>query len=507
MTATGAFGLTGGTAGQMTLNAGQSLSMGCVGPSLSWTQTNSTGGTASCAPAATTSTTVAPPTTTTVPKTTTTMPVTTTTAPVSTACPQFITAPTAKQAFCDTLGTADPIAGTRSGALDGTLWGVSRATQNNNASQGVDYGWAASTQVQCGTNVTVAADHDVNMCGGQLVESVNDAGQAAMLAMYPRQPFDFAGRTGTFEVNVSDNTVGGHSAWPVIAITDQPTPAPYGNLPGLADNARNSVIIELDNVPGNVGCVTANIEATVNYNYVSEPTNIDGCVPVSSGPGNNNHVEVQVNSAGVKVYMSNPGAPATTKLVADSTFAVPLTRGVVWMEDVHYNGNKFNTEGTNTFTWSDFAFDGPILPRDLGFDVLDNTVAGSAAPNGQPETNLGYFVPGNGTLSLSIPAVTAADLAASSGSLLELTYFPQSAQTITYTINGHTLSFPWPYASDTAGASGPAFVSQSIAMPVPLADLVTGTNTVTVSTSDSNGVNTANYDLILAGAGGVVPPA
>src|SRR5689334_7983747 len=40
-------------------------------------------------------------------------------------------------------------------------------------------------------------------------------------------------------------------------------------------------------------------------------------------------------------------------------------------------------------------------------------------------------------------------------------------------------------------------------MPVPLSKLVDGTNTVQISTSDPGGVDTANYDLILVGAGGL----
>ena len=71
--------------------------------------------------------------------------------------------------------------------------GVSRATNNNNESQGAYYDRAVSTQDQCGTNVQVAPDHDVNVCDGQMVESANDTGLQTILAAYPRQPFNFAG--------------------------------------------------------------------------------------------------------------------------------------------------------------------------------------------------------------------------------------------------------------------------------------------------------------------------
>src|SRR3982074_3421950 len=100
-------------------------------------------------------------------------------------------------AFCDTFDAPSPNgAGTRSGDLDGVVWGVSRATQNDNPGQGTLFGWAAASNSGCGEQ-TVAPDRDVMVWNGQLIDSVNDGGVVSLLAMYPRQPFDFAGRTGT----------------------------------------------------------------------------------------------------------------------------------------------------------------------------------------------------------------------------------------------------------------------------------------------------------------------
>jgi hypothetical protein len=373
--------------------------------------------------------------------------------------------------------------------------------------QGQNYDWAASTQNQCGTNVQVSAGSDVNICNSQLVESANDSGGQTVLAMYPKQPFNFAGRTGTIEFDVSDNTQGVHAAWPTLVVTDQPVPAPNGDLSGLMDNARNSVGIDFDNLFNNSqSCLRATVWATSNYNYNFEPNHLDNCVSDSPGPGSMNHVEVQINSTGVKVYMSQPGNPASTTLVTDSSFAVPLSQGLVWMEDVHYNGAKFNSQQTNTFTWGNLAFDGPVEPRDLAYDVLDNSAGGGSALNGLPMTNLGYRVPGGGSLNLTVPNVNG--VANATGALVTLTYWPLNAQTLTLSVNGNTpIQFPWPYANDTNSIVGPTWVSQSVALPVPLSEVRDGTNTITVSTSDGSGVATANYDLILQGAGGVVPPA
>ena len=74
-----------------------------------------------------------------------------------------------------------------------------------------------------------------------VVETTNDGsgngstgGTLSILAMYPRQPFDIAGRTGTVKFDATNDTEGRHGAWPTFVYTDQPVPAPYGILPPQA---------------------------------------------------------------------------------------------------------------------------------------------------------------------------------------------------------------------------------------------------------------------------------
>ena len=48
-------------------------------------------------------------------------------------------------AFCDTFDAPSPNgAGTRSGDLDGVVWGVSRSTSADNVTQGHSFNWNAS---------------------------------------------------------------------------------------------------------------------------------------------------------------------------------------------------------------------------------------------------------------------------------------------------------------------------------------------------------------------------
>jgi len=268
-------------------------------------------------------------------------------------------------------------------------------------------------------------------------------------------------------------------------------------LSGAPVNARNSVGINFTGSP-TTKCITASVWATVNYQPVNEPVHSDGCVPESTSVTSDNHVEVQINSTGLRVYMSNPGNPASTRLIANSTFNVPLTQGLVWLEDVHYNGNKYcpvTCQQTDTFGWANLAFDGPVLPRDLGFDVADNTTPIGKAPSGQPMTNLAYPAPSTFTLTNVHGVENAA------GAIIVLNYSGTSQATLTYTVNGHQNSFDNTPTINTATGSP----SQTVAIPVPLDQVNDGTNTITMSVSQG-GVAIGNVDLILLQAGGTVIP-
>ena len=428
---------------------------------------------------------------------------------------RFITAPRARAAFCDTFSRPLGTPGTRSGQLDGIVWGVSRATSLNDPARSLLYDWAAVRRDTCGRFEIVRPENDVAVCHGQAVEAVNDNGGVADLAMYPRQPFDFAGRTGTVEFDVSDNTQGPHAAWPAFLITDQPVPAPYEQSAGVDDHARNSVGFTLAGLCGQHGCGTNlppgagspgfhcitvdTLFVTRDYRQHDVAIKQDGCVLPSQHLGSDNHVEVRINSGGMRVYASDPGQPGSTRLIAHASFRVPLTRGLIWIEDVHFNGDAINQQQTDTFSWDNVAFDGPVLPRDLGFDVLDNTAPGPRAVNGLSTVNIGYLVPAHRTLELTIPRVRDLDRAAAA--LLELTYWPEHPQAISYSLNGHaTHRFAWPFARQAAAAS------ETVAMPVALTDLRDGANVLRLRTSDPAGVAIANIDLILHGAGGVHPP-
>jgi hypothetical protein len=375
--------------------------------------------------------------------------------------------------------------------LNGVLWGADRSTGNDNLGQNLVENWSDSQQNECGTTVTVTDANDINVCNQVMVESANDTVNATrtQFSMYPRQPFNFAGRTGTIEVNVSDDSFSSHSAWPTIAITDSPAPNPDGGAitPGNL-SPRNSVGVDLfGSASSSPHCVFATMWATANYQQI--PVNDTGgaCVTASTGVGNMNHVEILVSPTSVKVYMTAAGSN-TLQLLDSASFTLPLTQGLVWLEDVHYDGDKFNCpphcQGDHTFSWSDLAFDGPLVARDLGYDVLDGTARNSGG------TNIGYLNPATLTTATG-PSTT--DIANAQGALLICNVDSNNGGTLIYTVNGHVNMFN---LSALAG-------SQVLTLPVSKDQVVAGPNVITLSSSAGD---YSNVDLILVGAGGIVPP-
>jgi len=149
--------------------------------------------------------------------------------------------------------------------------------------------------------------------------------------------------------------------------------------------------------------------------------------------------------------------------------------------------------------WDNVGFDGPVLPRDLSFDVPDGGTPSNTAPGA---VNLGWPVgPDYAPVTLTTQPVTAANIAAASQAIVTLDVTPSGTPTeVDYSLNGGaTLNAGWPGAL-------PGFSAwPSLALPVPLADLAAGANAITISIAGADSV-IGNVDLKLVGAGGIVPP-
>jgi len=436
--------------------------------------------------------------------------------------------------FCDTFDAPAGI-GNRSGDLDGNVWGVSRASGYVNFGGSMYNRWNPTPIQKCdGTTPTVTAPGDVIICNGQLREASNDNNSGAFddggvttLAMYPKQPFDFAGRTGTVSFDVSNDSTGTHSAWPEFWMSDLPVPAPFNHFDSwqaLPNNGFGIRFAAAAPVRQWGMCPNGNNlhqsrwtvdSAVVVRGYVMDDTNGLGgvhtnmkltpldCVTRSSGPGNMNHVELRISQKQIDVYATDAGVaatPTTLKHIAVVTNAnLTLTRGLIWLEDVHYNADKGTNSGfpisqrRHTFSWDNVAFDGPFTYRDFSYDAPDNT---AAAPNGA--LNLGKFSQANQTSSWSVPSMPANPQATAARVLFNWTGEANPPPTVVNVIvNGHSHSTPWPYPDQLQNTW------RTFAVTIPITDLVAGTNVVQLGADTAQVFS--NVNIVLVDVPGGVP--
>lgn len=426
-------------------------------------------------------------------------------------------------AFCETFDQPTDNTGgnVRSGQLDGVVWGVSRALGATNSGQNQILA-AESTQLQtCNGTTVVQPPGDVIVCNGQLREATNDGTGVTALAMYPKQPFDFADRTGTITFDVSNDSQGMHTAWPELWMSDQPVPVPFTHFSSWIAAPRNGFGLRLGGVTGPgegnhiaAACpIDSNTRWTISSVVVARNYAIDDednfgtikvvpldCVISPSGPDSLNHVEVRVSQNQIDVYATDAGTLAPLHHLATVPNAnLTFSRGLIWLEDVHYNANKFgfHNQREHTFAWDNVGFDGPLLARDLAFDVPDaQTPVGSNYPD---QVNLGWAEAANTLKPQTVKGVSGTSAAAAA--ILTFNFVPtgQTPPSLEYVVNGHPHSVAWPYSD--APCSG-CTTMRTLAVPVPLGDIVEGTNIVGVSASEA--MMYGNMDLILVGAGGVV---
>jgi fermentation-respiration switch protein FrsA (DUF1100 family) len=160
---------------------------------------------------------------------------------------------------------------------------------------------------------------------------------------------------------------------------------------------------------------------------------------------------------------------------------------LVWLEDVHYNANKFGDQANHTFVWDNLGFDGPKTYRDLTFDVPDRSVS-----------SLGYNLDAGQSGSIS-PSQQVSWSKSPTGAYVVFNWFPTDTGAIPQVaVNGGAFqSQPFP-GSDAYGW-------RTIAIPVPVTDVHQGTNTISFKRAASSPGNMviSNINLVLVNAAAV----
>jgi hypothetical protein len=359
---------------------------------------------------------------------------------------------------------------------------VSRTTTFVNLGQGQFNQWPQSTMTGCGASFKVNAPNDVRICNGRVIAAVADNGAQPILAIYPKQPFDIAGgRTGKVVFDVSADSEGPHAAWPEFWWTDQPVPTPHaGELPAQGSYPRNSFGFVIASQCGvNHGSQIGIDQMTVTRGDVASPMNFSGgaCVTKGTVTGALNHFEVRISQTRVEVWGTDAGS-TTLKLMATATNAnLTMTRGLIWVENVHYNGGKFDNQNDHAFAFDNIGFDGPAPYRDLSFDVPDNKSNG---------TNLGWKVTNTPLLVRTVPVYR---LQTPTAALVTFNWNPQASVVPSVRLNGG----PW---HDTAWYGGGTFGWRTMGVSVPVSEVHDGVNTIEFKSTADTVVTNVNAILI-----------
>jgi hypothetical protein len=330
------------------------------------------------------------------------------------------------------------------------------------------------------------------VCDGRLFEAVNDGHTTAILAMYPKQPFDIDGRTGTAVFDVSADSDGTHAAWPAFWWTDQPIPTPSGgdSPPSLLTTARNGFGFSLseDKCGGNPAYSGVDhIWVVRNYVATDVPYDHTGCVTDGTLTALN-HFEVRINVNQAEIWGTDAGTSSIRRLAVAGNLNLPLTRGVIWIEDAHYNASKGGCacQTNHTFAWDNVGFDGPttfaggVKPyRDLTFDVQDAT-----------PPNLGYVVQPGTSPKFTLNGVSWQQTP--TRVLVMFTWWSDTKEVPGVSVNGHpVIKAAWP--------GGDSSFWHTLAVEVPFSEVVSGTNAIQFTSSGALMV-VSNINLALIAA-------
>jgi len=277
-------------------------------------------------------------------------------------------------AFCDDF-EAGPAPSSRSGELSASNWSVARGMPQNayDSNDVVRIGPALIGQCRVGlSNTRVLPDSDVLVCDPIATIPSRHVLAAAAAQNYGlstyriRQPFDFAGRTGTIklDMDLSNNGLGG---WPALVIAEDPSPAPSFDWQERGSGPRNGVEIEF----GTGWCNTPHtLEAIVyafnDYVQTTHAPTFDCDIPhAHTAPDSLNHVEVYLTQKHLEVWTSDASADGVNfpnqHLLWQGDLALPFSRGYVSLALRNHATLKYWLGSAASVRWDNIGFDGPVV--------------------------------------------------------------------------------------------------------------------------------------------------
>jgi hypothetical protein len=277
-------------------------------------------------------------------------------------------------AFCDTFELGPAQASGRSGELDLARWSGMRGGPWSPPSLEDGYAVGPARLPECRADLpaTVPADRDALICDPIAAiptrhALITAAAQNYGLTTYRiRQPFDFAGRTGTIKLDAElvNNGLGG---WPAIVVSEDPSPAPSFDWEERGSGPRNGFEIELNggwcNTPNTleVGLYTFR-----DYEQTSHRPSFDCETPhTTTARDQLNHVEIYVSSDRLEVWASEPSADGRTfdnfQLLLEQELDLPFTRGYVSLVVRNHATLKYWLGSAAHQRFDNVGFDGPVI--------------------------------------------------------------------------------------------------------------------------------------------------
>jgi hypothetical protein len=418
-------------------------------------------------------------------------------------------------AFCDAFTKASP--GGRAGALDDASWSFSRLGYG--CSPG--FAFPETALNVCGTWQTVApGGPDSEFCVNEdndprWVEGFNDNGDFNYLSARIRQPFDFAGRTGTLQWEADARTSGSHGWWVETWITEDPIPGPNFHPEDQLVTSKRAIGIVMDlncgisaaglgtagaGLVGVSQILIANEYGVTNFYDPFSPENANSrCVTTEQGKLNK--FQFKISETRVEVWATGVHGEAIER-IAEADVNVGFSRGYAHISHVHYNAHKAEVSNFQAYQWARIAFDGPQLPIPRAYGIPDPLTKAQVGNDCAEAFRIAYAVTDAvvydfGDMSSPVTLkFTGVDASGGAGARLNFsTSYVSAGDTLRYRFNGgvwHEYVVP---AIQDSGAR------QGFSVPVDLSDLVAGDNTVEFGTNGDapnmfpNSMHIANIDL------------
>jgi hypothetical protein len=289
-----------------------------------------------------------------------------------------------KPAFCDAFeqGPGEP---GRSGELDLARWSGVRGGpwEHPDLQSAFTIGPALLPACRAGLPATVLPGRDALICdpvpGAPTRHAlITAAAQNYGLTSYRiRQPFDFAGRTGTIKLDavlVND----GLGGWPAVAISEDPSPAPSFDWEERGSGPRNGLEIEFSGGwCNNPNTLEVGLYTFRDYVQTAMRPSFDCATPHTTTASDRfNHVEIYLARDKLEVWASDPSPDGRDFSNFQRLLAVdldlPFTRGYVNLIVRNHATMKYWKGSAASTRFDNVGFDGPVISATREFSAPDS---------------------------------------------------------------------------------------------------------------------------------------